>query len=355
MRTSRPRPVIVKLIAVVGLVCSFCSVSAQEAIPEMDQVLSWLPPSIEVVLGARPPVNIQEVDGWDELRERSKRDKRCVLTVFNAAFLFARDCAGDRENPNSDCDIEGGVEFAVEGSKGFETPVGFNMTTFQFCEIVCYSNTEPCIRKLEEYMSHARPERRINLHECEVLVFGADDQKVHSASTSYVSRVSSTVLVISNDLGLLEETLYRRSSNASKWFGEELGFEIDKSRPAWGVRFFKKAVKPSRDWSSPLNPQCSGIGADDMAASASFELIGKNPLIIRVTYRSDAPDVKKLSQIPWLRWSKIITREVRERENGLIQIELGCPEEAYNVLSEGERFFALNTILLFIMGHGFAI
>ena len=92
-----------------------------------------------------------------------------------------------------------------------------------------------------------------------------------------------------------------------------------------------------------------------MAKSTAFEVIGNDPLVVRTIYCSDAPDAKKIIQSPWLMWSKLIAPEVRERKKGVIQMELQCPEDAYDVLSEAKRFEAVNGLILLIMGHGFAI
>ncbi len=92
-----------------------------------------------------------------------------------------------------------------------------------------------------------------------------------------------------------------------------------------------------------------------MAKSTAFEVASTDPSVVKTIYCSDSPDAKQISQKPWFIWSNTITYDVREIKRGMIQIDFGSTEHADDPTNEAERFKALNAMIMFIMGHGFAV
>jgi hypothetical protein len=311
----------------------------------LKEVLSWLPPDTESVVGANGPFSLPDHDELSpgDLRqpelpvaELELRARTLVLGLFGF------------KNGGLQKDLEGkAVALAVEGSRHFRPPAALGGMRYEGCEIVVFGPAISLDR--DSFMRNAAKSatRFEDVAGVRIAVF--EEPQENDVWTTFVGFPRSNIVVVATDAEYLRTVLARMKGSSGPRALPDTLVEwryVNTRAPVWGLRHYQ-TLEASLDPTSPFSGQ--GDAGDAMAVGLAFSFDTFVRRMVTVSYLSANNKARQMLE-DYLGVADADTASPREFQIRLRQPALGVIEGSVT-LSLKEMFYRFLFGLMGMLGH----
>jgi hypothetical protein len=258
----------------------------------LNQVLSWLPPDTETVIGANGPFPLPDLDALANAPNAPPSDMEWQRRMESLPlFLF------DLKNGGLTLRLQSRmVTLAVEGSRHFRPPAVLGGTRYEGCMIVLFDGEVVSLSNefLNETASTATRVEKIAGFT--VAVF--EEEQENDIWTTFVAFPQSNVVTVATSEDYLRVVLERiggaTEPRALPSSLPEWKF-VDTLAHVWGLRHYAQG-QAGLDPTSPFQGQVAANIPDAAAVGGAFSYSLGGPKTITVTYVSGNSDSRKILQ-----------------------------------------------------------
>lgn len=273
----------VLLVSAVG----WCAAPAEQ--PELKDVLTWLPPDTETVMGANGPFALKDfgtVGNGPALDAPSAEELKLGIEGL-AAGLFSFENGGLRAFLSGT-----NVALLVEGSRRFRPPKDLGGTLFEGCTIAVMDGAS--VIDSDAFMHKAASAKRIEKIEgVNIAVFEETQEK--DTWTTFVGFPRKNVVLVATNADYLRTVLARtHAASGPRALPETLPEwkYVNTDAPVWGVRHYERADS-TLDPTSPFHGKDAANVPDHQAVGVAF-WFDPSGGVATVTYLSAVPNSRKI-------------------------------------------------------------
>jgi hypothetical protein len=310
----------------------------------LKELLSWLPPDTESVVGENGPFPLPDLDalGPGDLRQPELPIAELELRTRTLGLSLL-----GFKNGGLQTDLKGKVvALAVEGSRHFRPPAVLGGMRYEGCEIVVFGpavrlDRDSFIRKAAK--SAARFEDVAGVR---IAVF--EEPQDNDVWTTFVGFPRSNIVVVATDVEYLRVVLTRIKGSSGPRALPDTLLEwkyVDTRAPVWGLRHYQK-LEASLDPTSPFSAEADG---DATAVGLTFWFEPSVRRKVTVGYLSPNKTARQILQ-QYLGVEDADTASPREFQIRLRQPALGVIEGSLT-LSLKEMFYRFTFGLMGMLGH----
>lgn len=311
----------------------------------LKEILSWLPPDTESVVGANGPFPLPDLDelGPGDLRQPELSVAELEMRTRTLALgLFGFKNGGLQKNLKGKA-----VALAVEGSRHFRPPAALGGMRYEGCEIVVFGPAISLDR--DSFMKNAANSatRIEDVSGVRIAVF--EEPQENDVWTTFVGFPQSNIVFVATDMEYLRTVLARmKGSSGPRALPDTLGEwkYVDTRAPVWGLRHYQK-LGASLDPTSPFSGQADA--GDVMAVGLAFSFEPSVRRTVTVSYLSANNKARQILE-EYLGVADADTASPREFQISLRQPALGVIEGSAT-LSLKEMFYRFLFGLMGMLGH----